>query len=224
VTSPPSPLTSAPEVLHRLLSAEGDTRESAWEKFLDLHSGLLLHVARSLGGDHDAMMDRYSYVITALRQNDFRRLRGYVPSAAGRFTTWLMVVVRRLCYDHHRVRYGRLQGESEGATENHRERRQLTDLIGDEIALGALPDRVEQGVDESLQADELKAALQNALARLEPSDRLVLRLRFEDGLSVPEITRLLRLESPFRLYRRIDRLLLELRTMLQAVGIRDPAP
>ena len=49
--------------------------------------------------------------------------------------------------------------------------------------------------------------VQHALARLEAEDRLILRLRFEEGLSVPEVARVLHLGSPFRLYRRIDRIL-----------------
>jgi hypothetical protein len=55
------------------------TTNAAWANFINSHNKLLLHVARSLGGDYDAVM----------------------------FSTWPVVVAQRICLDHYRHRYGR---------------------------------------------------------------------------------------------------------------------
>ena len=63
--------------------------------------------------------------------------------------------------------------------------------------------------------------LDAALAQLDTEDRVILRLRFEDDVSVPEIARLLTLGSPFSLYRRLNRILASVRKTLEAAGIND---
>ena len=60
--------------------------------------------------------------------------------------------------------------------------------------------------------------LADIIATLPPMDALVLKLRFEDGLPVVEIARALRLEVK-PLYRRIERLIRQIRTDLEAQGL-----
>ena len=60
--------------------------------------------------------------------------------------------------------------------------------------------------------------MREALAGLEPEDRLILRLRFEQALSVVEIATTLRVEAK-PLYRRIERLLGGLRRDLERAGV-----
>jgi RNA polymerase sigma factor (sigma-70 family) len=217
--------STPPDPLRRLLDAtDGSCREAAWTAFLHEHSRLIVQVARSQGGDHDAAMDRYTFILEALRRDDFHRLRGYQSDGAGRFSTWLIVVVRRLCLDQHRHRYGRTQSDSLSSRGQRAERRNLEDLIGDELSLATLEGAADQSPDQLLLCGELRRALQGALRDLPTSDRLLLRLRFEDGLSVPEVARLMGEASPFRMYRRIDRLLAALRRVLQAEGIEDSVP
>jgi RNA polymerase sigma factor for flagellar operon FliA len=64
--------------------------------------------------------------------------------------------------------------------------------------------------------------LTRALDTLEPEDRLILRLRFECNLSIAHIARALHLEQK-PLYRRIDRLLLELRAQVERQGLTAEA-
>src|SRR5688500_13091248 len=214
-----------PDSLRMLLAASpGSPREVAWTAFLGEHSRLILHGARSQGGDHDAAMDRYTFVLEALRRDDFRRLRAYQPDGEGRFSTWLIVVVRRLCLDQLRQRYGRAQSDSSASSEQRAGRRYLEDLVGDELGLAALEGEPAEVPDQLLLSSELRRALVGALRELPTSDRLLLRLRFEDGRSVPEIARLVGEASPFRLYRRIDRILAAVRRVLQAEGIEDSVP
>ena len=215
----------SPDPMPRLLAASNaDERALAWTDFVEVHSGALLYVARSMGGDIDRVMDRYAYMLEALQRDDCQRLRAFLEDGRGTFTTWLIVVARRLCLDHHRHRYGRPQSEGPAALDRHRERRQLTDLVGDELGLARLESPGGTAPDIGVERSDRTNRIQCALAQLDPEDRLILRLRFEDGRSVPDIARLLKLGSPFRLYRRIDRTLNDLRRYLKTLGINDADP
>ncbi len=66
--------------------------------------------------------------------------------------------------------------------------------------------------------ERCQAALRCALQAMPPDDRVVLRLRFEDGLSVADIARARRLDQK-RLYRRLDNLLLALRRSIEDGGL-----
>jgi len=219
MTDPP------PDPLQALLACNDDLdRERAWSAFLDAHSALILHVARSLGGNHDAVMDRYLHVIQALRDDDCRRLRAYSADARGRFASWLLVVARRLCFDQHRARYGRPQSEADASVARRGERRQLVDLVGSEMQVEWLEASGEGSPEEECRRRELRNTLEGALAQLSAGERLLLRLRFEDGVSVPEIARLMGEAAPFAMYRRLDKVLARLRTALTAAGVEDSAP
>ncbi|MEQ1759975.1 MAG: sigma-70 family RNA polymerase sigma factor [Vicinamibacterales bacterium] len=71
---------------------------------------------------------------------------------------------------------------------------------------------------ERAQSARLVAAeLQKCLLRLDPTDRLIINLRFTDGRLVSHIARALSLDQT-QLYRRIDRILKGLRKDLEAAG------
>jgi hypothetical protein len=76
-------------------------------------------------------MDRYAWVLDALRQDRHRRLRAFAAEGRGSFTTWLVAVVRRLCVDEHRHRYGRPAGwRARRGGGRAWSRRELVDLVG----------------------------------------------------------------------------------------------
>lgn len=219
----PTPPASLPALELLFAPPDDAAREKAWAEFLVGCSGILLRVARIMGGDEDAVMDRYAFILDALRRDDYRRLRAYVNDGQGSFDTWLAVVARRLCTDEYRGRYGRAQSESATTTARRAVRRNLGDLVGSELGLDELLSR-DDAPDALLEKKERRAVLDAALAALETEDRVILRLRFEDDVSVPEIAKLLRLGSPFAVYRRIKRILAGLRRTLEAAGIQDAAP
>lgn len=214
-----------PDSLAELLAASDDAaREGAWKTFLAEHSGLILHVCRANGGDHDAVMDRYLFIVQALRENECRRLRQYGFDGGARFTTWLLVVARRLGFDHHRAHFGRPQSSSDAAVARHSERRQLVELIGNEIGIETIEAPPDGDPESVLRREELRRALDSAIDQLSTSDRLLLRFRFQDDLSVPQIARLLEAGSPFVTYRRLDRILAKLRQILEKAGVSEPFP
>jgi DNA-directed RNA polymerase specialized sigma24 family protein len=94
---------AVPPELSRLINAADESaRQEAWEVFVQNHSKLLIHAVRSMGGGYDATMDRYAHVLERLRSDDFQRLRAYAPMDCAKFTTWLVVVARRLGVDYQR--------------------------------------------------------------------------------------------------------------------------
>lgn len=180
--------------------------------------------------DRDAAMDAYTYVLERLRDDDLRRLRTYQAHRRIKFTTWLVAVVRRLCHDWYRQRFGRTRSESsESARAALERRRRLATLVSD-AGLDAGAELVDTqtedngGPEGDLRAVELTAALEEVLATLAPADQVLLRLRFDDDLSAQQIARTLHLPSQFHVYRRINTLLEMLREALRARGIESSVP
>ena len=99
-------------------------------------------------------------------------------------------------------------------------------LVGEELLESVpghddLPD-AELG-SENARANSLRIrrALAPAMRELADQDRLILRLRFQDGLAVADIARALNLDQK-PLYRRLEALLRRLREALEAQGIDGP--
>jgi RNA polymerase sigma factor (sigma-70 family) len=97
-----------------------------------------------------------------------------------------------------------------------------------DAALAKIPDK-EPPIDERLMFEDLAApaarvasTLDAAVARLARTDRLILFMRFRDGLRISVIAKLLGI-PPKRLYRRVERLLERLRHDLERQGCAAPA-
>lgn len=216
---------SDPRLASILHASDPEVREAGWAALVRDYSPLLLHAARALGGDHDVVMDRYAFILESLRQDDFRRLRAYSADRRAKLSTWLTVVATRLCLDQHRHRYGRKRSdhpESEKAARRE-SRKALVDLAGAEVDPSDLPDESSDGPDQLVRKGELAAALHDALGTLGPRDQLLLRMRFEEGLSVPHIAGTMGFPSAFHAYRRLTHLFAELRLRLRGRGIEDSA-
>jgi RNA polymerase sigma factor (sigma-70 family) len=210
--------------LDSLLTASPPERERAWQAFVAAYSRLLLHVARSFGRDRDETMDAYAFILQELRAQDSARLRGFSRDGRSKFSTWLVVVARRLCLDFRRQQYGRpREVQSESARLDHVFRRRLCTLSGEDVELTELAASLVSP-DDALAALELRQALATAFAALPTSDRLLLKLRFVDDYSAQQIARVLHLPSPFHVYRRLDALTKLLRRELVARGVESAAP
>ncbi len=172
-------------------------------------------------------MDRYTCVLEELRANDFRRLRAYVADGRSEFSTWLVVVAQRICLDHRRKRYGRFRA-GDGASSEHEEvwiaRRRLVDLLSADVDLSTFADGQAIDPENRVRVADLYHALESALALLDPHDRLLVKLRFEDDLPMPEVARNLGYRTRFHAYRRLSHVLEELRRALESTGIREAAP
>lgn len=231
-TPAPQPVDAPPPELTALLEArDQDTQDSAWAGFVATYSLRIMQATRAVHSRHDvspydAMMDRYTYALEQLREDGFRRLRSFVADGRAKFTTWLTVVVRRLCLDHHRHRYGRAReqdepGETDAAA--RATRRRLADLVGEGIDLNRMGSG-RHDPEARLRAADLSEALARALSQLSPRDRLLLAMRFEDDLSARQIAEVMGFPTPFHVYRRVNALLASLRNNLADRGIDDPVP
>lgn len=210
-----------PSELFGLLNAsDSAAREAAWDRFASLHSRLLLHTARSISHDQDATMDAYAYILEQLRANEFHRLKAYVADGRSKFTTWLVVVARRLCLDHHRARYGRSSVAS-GSEEDRGTRRRLVDLLAEQIDPVALVAPEDSNPEAALEGRQLSEVVAAALATLEPRDRLLVKLRFEDDLPAREIASAMGFPTPFHVYRRLSFLFNALRAELRQRGVQN---
>jgi len=202
---------SLPYQLSRLLeAAEGAEQERAWAEFLDTYSRLILYVARQIRCDHDVVMDRYVFVVERLREKSCRRLRAFAADGRGKFTTWLMIVTRRLCIDHERFRRGRapLPGARSGAT-----RRRLVELVFDPAVLDRLPSD-GRSPEEELDHQQVLLELDAAIATLNPKEQLLLTLRYQDDRSAREIASMMSLPTVFHVYRMLGRVHESLRQAL----------
>jgi RNA polymerase sigma factor (sigma-70 family) len=214
-----------PRQLSTLLDAShAAARNGAWDAFLSEYSTLLLNTARRASSSHDDAMDHYTFILEELQGNNLRRLRGFAAEGRGKFTTWLVVVARRLCVDHHRRKYGRPQGgEPSGADAVDRvARRNLSDLIAGELDIVDLEDEKSLSPDAAFLHTEQRRALQAAVSRLDAEDRLLLTLRFEDGNSAEKIAPMIGLRTRFQALRRLNAVLSQLRQALEQQGITKP--
>ena len=206
-----------------MLHASDDvSRQRAWAAFLNEYSPLLLKVARRSTSNHDGAMDRYAFMLDQLCDNGFQRLRGFAADGRGRFTTWLVVVARRLCVDHHRRTHGRPQGEEAGAATPSLDlitRRNLVDLVASEIDWEQLGDGRHVRQDAELVRRERHAALRDVVGALGVEDRLLLTLRFEDDVPLARIGPMLGLASRWQVHRRLKAVLARLREGLEAHGV-----
>jgi RNA polymerase sigma factor (sigma-70 family) len=92
------------------------------------------------------------------------------------------------------------------------------DALENRATTDLAPDMLAEASTSAIAVHVAIRRLTDAIATLPPDDALILKLRFEDGLSVAEIARSLRLDAK-PLYRRIDRLFRRVRTDLEAHGI-----
>ena len=216
------------EVARLLESSEGSERGAAWQELVDRHSRLILSTIRVVSSNYDEAMDQYAFVLEGLSRDDYQRLRAYARTGAGKFEAWLVVVTRRLCIDYQRSRYGRAKRKDrrEDPDDEHRarERRRLLDLVTEELDIARTADRTSVDPEADMRRRELEVALQEAIRSLTGRDRLLLRFRFEDGRSAREIADAMGFPSPFHVYRRLKKVLKQLRLRLRELGVSDSLP
>ena len=216
------------DALKSLLETSDHTeREAAWEKFVAGYSGIILHIARKVCGDRDGAMDGYALVLEQLRADDFKRLRRFVADGRSEFSTWLLVVAQRICLDEQRRRYGRLRLQAHydaPSRETWKARARLANLVGADVDLSDLPDAAENNPETILLVNQMHEAVESALNGLDPRERLMVRLRFEDDLAMPDIARTLELPSRFHAYRMLSDILAKLKRSLSTNGVSEGEP
>jgi RNA polymerase sigma factor (sigma-70 family) len=72
------------------------------------------------------------------------------------------------------------------------------------------------GPQQIAESDQARALLEAALSRLEPRQRLLIRLRYQQDLTLDEVARLVKLPDPFRANREIQAALVALADFMQS--------
>lgn len=248
--------------------------EEVWGQFLDEYSTTILQVVRHVERDSDFVPDCFQFVCERLSANSFLRLRKFRPQGPAVFSTWLRAVVRNLCLDWRRKKFGRHRlfksisrlsvfdqevfrhlyerrvsfdetfqslrstfpdithtrlAESSARIEKEftaKQRRLLdarlsqqasqTSASFDETAAahGDVPDPAPNPEAQAV-LEERATALRRALGRLPQRERLLIRLRFEQELTLEQVAKLLDLGNAQRVERQIKTVLAKLREELE---------
>lgn len=127
----------------------------------------------------------------------------------------------RTLHQHHGVTESELElAALAGRLPQHSSRRFETDDGLEQLSDAANPEEAAADAERRQRLLEAEKALAEARRKLPEEDRLILRLRFDQGLTVARIARMLGIPQR-RLYTRIDRLKRELAQELERQGL-DP--
>jgi len=160
--------------------------ESAWR---DLFEGYntTVHSAARTASSNEAMADDLAQSIWAelhgLKNRNDGRPAGKLSfySGAGSLGGWLRAVVGQLAIDRHRREARLVQTEEDADLD-----RLTRDSDGEaKLLLHALPNP-EDALTNNLAAADTEKALAQALANLNPEDRLLVKLYYFDGLRLRE--------------------------------------
>jgi RNA polymerase sigma factor (sigma-70 family) len=211
----PTPDDGVSDLLNELDKSPAAT----WREFLTRYAGVIQQVVGLLETETDQAADCFLFVCERLVENDFRRLRKFRPSGSASFPTWLRAVVRNLSIDWHRKVHGRPR---DGA---YPIQPRMGTLVSDD---GEVAERLrDPQPDPEVQAasSERSAALSAAIGQLEPSDRLLLRMRFEQDLTLDQVARLVGLKDAQTVDRRLRQILERLRATVETAPSRkNPLP
>lgn len=211
-----------PELSGLLGSRDAASREEAWQRFVNRHSRLLLTTARETCADYDDGMERYTFLLDELKRDDCQRLRKYLADGRGKFTTWLVVVARRLCVDHHRKKYGRRRGVADVRADAEWEMRsRLIRMISEQVEVTDIPDGTNVDADIQIRVSDRHRAMECALAALDPRDHLLIRLKFEDEVPVKKIVKVMGFSGEVSVYRKLKKVYQQLREALEESGVHD---
>ena len=97
------------ELLQKIFS-KGTESVKGWKEFLNIYSKYMLKIIWRYTDDYDTAMGNYLFICSKLVNNDFKILRKFnysINNQKIRLSTYLNVVVNRLCIDCYRSKFGR---------------------------------------------------------------------------------------------------------------------
>jgi RNA polymerase sigma-70 factor (ECF subfamily) len=176
---------------------------AALERLLELHQRRVFRFGLKMcGGEDDAKDVLQETLLAAARGiHDFR--------GASSISTWLYTIARSFCIKRYRTSKF-APGQLESLADVPREAHDVAD--------------VRRGPEEVAAGEQVKRALQNAIASLDPMYREVLVLRDVEGLSAPEVAEIMDLTVE-AVKSRLHRARLNVRAQIAPVlGIPEPTP
>jgi RNA polymerase sigma factor (sigma-70 family) len=243
--------------------------QDAWAEFLAEYALVIYQVARHFEADPDDAADCFQFVCEQLIDHRARRLTKFRGEGSATFSTWLRAIVRNLCIDWHRKKFGRhrpfssvsqlplfdqqvfrmlyqralppeecvtlLAAEFPNATihQINESRSRIEGVLSSNqrwlLAQRAVgPNGHAEYSDETLEAvrgvgpdpeakaieNEQRKRLERAMKSLSANERLLIRLRFEEGLTLEKAASLLGLGNAQKADRQIKEILTRLRKLI----------
>ncbi len=156
-------------LISRVLADDAEAKDELLSRF----RGLAIGLARGrFAFDPLVANEIWQKVVLKLWADDRKALRCW--RGEGRFSTYLTVIVVRICW-------------------RHREARSRRASVSEPLESAANLAATGPGPEQLAARNDRKRALGHCLAELSPRDRLLLTLRFRDGYKPSEIARLLKL-------------------------------
>jgi RNA polymerase sigma factor (sigma-70 family) len=178
----------------------------AWSEFLEDYAPVLQQVVHLFETETDAAADCFLFICEHLASDQFRRLRKFRPGGPASFPTWLRAVARNLCVDWHRKTRGRLR---DGTYPD----RPVSEPLEDHWFTDPHPDPEMRAASQ-----QRESSLRRMVAGLPDPERLLIRLRFEQDLTLDQIAKLTGLKDAQTVDRRVRQILDSMRESLRERG------
>jgi RNA polymerase sigma-70 factor (ECF subfamily) len=196
--------------------------QQAWSDLVAQYGATVRSAARSASSNEDAAEDLAQSIwaeLHGLRVRDDGRPAGKIAYYSGRGSLggWLRAVVGQLAVDQHRKSSRLVQTELDTdfdrlARESHQ---------GEEsFSATHAPTDPESALSEQRAANDVEAALAQALGELQPEDRLLVKLYYFDGLRLREAGAVLGVHEATA-SRRLTRIQSEVRERVEAILMKE---
>jgi RNA polymerase sigma-70 factor (ECF subfamily) len=161
---------------HRLMRLVGRGDEAAFRELVLRHQDRVVGTVAKMLGDADEAQDIGQQVFLRV----WRHAPKYRPGA--KFTTWLLTITRNLVFNETRRRSRRKEVSADDREADQR--------------LHEFEDDPRRRPDAGVLEDELRRAVDDAIAALPEAQRMAVVLRRYDGLSYEEIGVVMKLSVP----------------------------
>ena len=192
--------------------------ETAWTDLFEGYNATVRSAARA-ASSNEPMADDLAQSIWAELHGLKNRLAGRPAgklsyySGAGSLGGWLRAVVGQLAIDRHRREAHLVQTEEDADLDR------LTQHSEAKLLLHALPNP-EDALTNNLAAADIEKALAQALADLNPEDRLLVKLYYFDGLRLREAGAVLKVHEATA-SRRLTRIHTEIRKSVEGILMKQ---
>ncbi len=173
--TPGEEIDDASAIDFALMTRIGAGDHEAFRQLVERHQNAVVGTVTKMLGNHSDAEDIAQQVFLRI----WRNARRYQPDA--KFTTWLYTITRNLVFNETRRR-----GRKKEVSADERE----------ETARHVIEDSPEYRPDQELLQNELRAAVDQAIAALPETQRMAVVLRRYEQLPYEEIAVILKLSVP----------------------------
>jgi RNA polymerase sigma-70 factor (ECF subfamily) len=196
--------------------------QTAWSDLVGRYEGTVRAAARSAASNEDAAEDLAQSIwaeLHGLRVREDGRPSGKIAYYSGRGSLggWLRAVVGQLAVDQHRRQSRLVQPEEDADFDRLAQDAQRGDGLSGMTQVAPDP---EHALADRSAAHDVEEALAQAVGRLAPEDRLLVRLYYFDGLKLREAGAVMGVHEATA-SRRLTRIHAEVRSMVEDILMKE---